>query len=61
MLPTAFVRATLAALDLPPHLAERYAAPCVAQRPPVRPRTGWPVPLRPARRDRRPAWPFPRG
>jgi hypothetical protein len=61
MLPAAFVRATLVALDLPPHLAERYTAPCVGQRPPVRRRTVHPGPLQPAHRSYQHDWPFPRG
>lgn len=57
-LPRPFVQATLAALDLPRHLAERYAAPDPASARPVRHRaSATPALVRPAPA---PAWPFPR-
>ncbi|MCZ7566869.1 MAG: hypothetical protein M5U08_26150 [Burkholderiales bacterium] len=60
-LPADFVRATLAALDLPPHLAQRYtvlrpaqpSAPHHDRRP-----TGL-VPQTPARAAGPAVWPFP--
>ncbi|MCL4800573.1 MAG: hypothetical protein KJ025_13360 [Burkholderiales bacterium] len=59
-LPAAFVRATLAALDLPPRLAERYAAPGPARPPAAHPSRSSASPAPPpARAVDSPPRPFP--
>jgi len=60
MLPAAFVRATLAALDLPRHLAQRYATAETGHAPPARsPYGNVAQPPRVLPHHRAPAWPFP--
>jgi len=58
-LPPSFVRATLVALDLPGHLAERYAAPETRRAPPDGEHHRHTPPLPPVRQLGAPSWPFP--
>jgi len=58
LLPPSFVRATLVALDLPRHLADRYAAPEAFRAPLDQEQRRCPPPALPIRRDSTPSWPF---